>query len=360
MMPRAAARLVGVAPNDDPPTRPSGGEDHHDGLDLRGRLFTRRTLLSLILAGALLFLLFRVLLELDPTAMLDLFLRADPLLLAGAFVAHYLTFPLRAWRWRYLLGRAGQRVGFRDATEIFSLSWFVNVLAPARLGDLYRAYLLRSTTRTPLPPTFGTLLIERAADILGVFVIAVAAGFWSFGGNVSGEARTLLFVGIGLAAGVVLLTIGLIRARRWLIEHLPPRMARAWAGVHDGAVSSLTPRAVVTIGAVTGAAWLLEGLRLYLVVASLDLAEIGIGFSTAVFVALIAAMFSILPLTPAGIGFVEAGAIYALTLYGVPSDAAATAALMDRSITLVSVLLFGSILYAASRKARRGPAAEPA
>ena len=357
MMPCGAARLGAVTTTDDQPTPAPGDADSDNGLDLRARLLTRRTLLSVLLAAVLLFLLFRVLLELDPGAMLDLFLRADPLLLAGAFLAHYLTFPLRGWRWRYLLARAGMPIRLRDATEIFCLSWFVNLLAPARLGDVYRAYLLRSSVRAPLPHTFGTLLIERAADILGVFVIAVAAGFWSFGGRVSGAAQTLLLVGIGLALGVVLITVGLVRARRWLIEHLPRRAARIWEGVHDGAASSLTPKAIGTIGAVTAGIWLLEGLRLYLVVASLALPEIGIGFSTAVFVALIGAMFSILPLTPAGIGFVEAGAIYALTLYGVSTDAAATAALMDRSITLVSVLVLGAILYVLSRKARRGPAA---
>jgi glycosyltransferase 2 family protein len=337
---------------DRPDRRPiENGEE----LDLRARLFTRRTLLSVLLGAALLFLLFRVLLQLDPGEMLDLVLSADPLLLLGGFAAHYLTFPLRGWRWRYLLARADLPVNLRDAVEIFCLSWWVNLLAPARLGDVYRAYLLRSTYGAPLPRTFGTLLIERAADILGVFALAVAAGLWSFRGRLDDRTLALLAVGVGIALAVVGLIVLGVRARGWIARRLPRRAARLWDEVHDGAAAPLTPRGIGVVGAVTALIWILEGARLYLVVASLGLPEFGIGFSTAVFVALIGALFSILPLTPAGVGFVEGGVIYALTLYGVSTDAAATAAIVDRSITLVSVLALGSILYFVSRIARRGP-----
>jgi hypothetical protein len=45
-------------------------------------------------------------------------------------------------------------------------------------------------------------------------------------------------------------------------------------------------------------------------------------------------------------------------VYGVTTDAAAAATLADRTITLISVLILGSVLYALSPKgARRGVAA---
>ena len=67
--------------------------------------------------------------------------------LALAFFAYYLTFPIRGWRWRYVLSKVGTHIGFKDATEILFLSWFVNCLVPAKLGDLYRAYLLQGQLR---------------------------------------------------------------------------------------------------------------------------------------------------------------------------------------------------------------------
>jgi glycosyltransferase 2 family protein len=341
-------------------TRFPGSDDGRDegGMDLRARLLTRRTLVSVVLAAALLFLLFSVLLRVDAEAMLENVRRADPLLLVGAFLAHYLSFPLRGLRWRYLLVRSGIRVSVRDAVEIFSLSWFVNVLAPARLGDVYRAYLLRTHLRAPLPKTVGTLVIERAADILGVFALAVAAGLWSFRGRVGPEVEWLLLTGIGIAASITLLVAVLQTSRDWVAHRLPRRCAPIWHGFQEGAAATLTPGRASVVAIMTMGIWLLEGLRLYLVVAALDLPEIGLAFSAAVFVALIGALFSILPLTPAGVGFVEGGIIYALTVYGVSTDAAAAATLADRAITLVSVLILGSVLFALSPKAarRRGTA----
>ena len=59
-----------------------------------------------------------------------------------AFVVYYATFPLRGFAGG-TSSRSGMSIGFRDATEILFLSWFMNCLVPAKLGDLYRAYLLR-------------------------------------------------------------------------------------------------------------------------------------------------------------------------------------------------------------------------
>src|SRR4029078_1763365 len=68
---------------------------------------------------------------------------ANPLFLLLATLSYYATFPLRGLRWRFVLSQVGTHIGRRDATEILFLSGFVNCLVPAKLGDLYRAYLLK-------------------------------------------------------------------------------------------------------------------------------------------------------------------------------------------------------------------------
>ena len=98
---------------------------------------------------------------------------------------------------------------------------------------------------------------------------------------------------------------------------------------------------------------MLEGARLYFVIRALDLPEVGLGISASVFVALAAALLTAIPLTPAGFGFVEAGIIGVLFLYGVPEEPAAAVALVDRGLTIVTVIILGGILYAFSQKVRR-------
>jgi uncharacterized membrane protein YbhN (UPF0104 family) len=59
-------------------------------------------------------------------------------------------------------------------------------------------------------------------------------------------------------------------------------------------------------------------------------------------------------LTPAGIGFVESGVVGLLTLvYGIPQTEALAITLVDRAVSVLSIIVLGSIFYAISPK-RRG------
>jgi uncharacterized membrane protein YbhN (UPF0104 family) len=55
------------------------------------------------------------------------------------------------------------------------------------------------------------------------------------------------------------------------------------------------------------------------------------------------------PLSPAGLGIVELGVVGVLVAaYGVPLTEATTIALVDRAISVFSIVVFGSILYVVS------------
>ena len=60
-----------------------------------------------------------------------------------------------------------------------------------------------------------------------------------------------------------------------------------------------------------------------------------------------------MPLSPAGLGIVEAGVVGVLTVaYGVPLPEATAIALLDRVISVFSIIVFGSIAYVVSPKPR--------
>ncbi|MCI0346284.1 MAG: flippase-like domain-containing protein, partial [Chloroflexi bacterium] len=93
---------------------------------------------------------------------------------------------------------------------------------------------------------------------------------------------------------------------------------------------------------------------LWLVVRALDFPDVSLGLSGAIFVALIGSLLTAVPLSPAGLGFVELGVVGVLTAaYGVPLTEATTIALVDRTISVFSIIVLGSIAYAISGK-RRG------
>ena len=81
--------------------------------------------------------------------------------------------------------------------------------------------------------------------------------------------------------------------------------------------------------------------------------DVHVGLAGVAFVALAGAMLTAVPLTPAGLGFVEAGVVGILTVvFAVPAPEAAAIALVDRAVTVVSLLVSGSIVYVLSGKPR--------
>ncbi len=338
------------------------GPDFEEQVSLRRRILNVRTIGSLAFGLLLLFFLFRVVFSpnFDWGEVARLIGQANFGFLVLAFVMYYATFPLRGYRWRYVLARSGTSVGLRDATEILFLSWFVNCLVPAKLGDLYRAYLLRGNFGASLSRTVGTVFIERIADIIVIAVLALSAGYWSFRGRSRPDIDTLFIIGFVVAIALILLVVALRLFGGHVGRWLPARIGELWDRFHEGSTGSLTIRSVPVILVLTVGIWTLEGARLYLVIRALGLPEVGLGISSSIFVALAAALLTAIPLTPAGFGFVEAGIIGVLFLYGVPEEPAAAVALVDRGLTILTVIVLGGILYAFSAKVRRAHGPRPA
>jgi len=322
-------------------------------VSLARRLLNVRTIGSIAFGLVLVFLLFRVILKVDFGLTFDLMRRANlGMLLAGLF-AYYLTFPLRSLRWTVILRRVGTTVPYRAAIEILFLSWFVNCIVPAKLGDLYRAYLLRGNYAASISRTVGTIFIERVTDILVIFALALAAGFWSFRGRNRPEVDALFVAGFVLALVLVLLVVSLRYQGRRLTRLLPERARELYERFHEGSTGALTPRVLLPVGAITAMVWLLEGARVYFVIHAFDLSDLQLGISSSVFVALAASLLTAIPLTPAGMGFVQAGIVGLLTLYGVSTEAGTAVALTDFVLSTLSVIVIGGILYAFSPMVRR-------
>jgi uncharacterized protein (TIRG00374 family) len=328
-------------------------------VSLARRFLNFRTIGSIVFGVALLVLLFVFVLGVDWGRTWSQIVHANLGLLLLALAAYYLTFPLRGFRWAFILRRTGTNIDVVPATEILFLSWFVNCLVPAKLGDLYRAYLLKGSYGASASRTVGTIFIERIADIIVIFALALAAGFWSFRGRQRPEVDALFIAGFVIALALIVFVLALRFAGGHLTRFLPDRVADLYERFHEGSTGALTPSSLPMIVIVTGAIWLLEGARVYFVIRALNLPDAHLGISASVFVALAAALLTAIPLTPAGVGFVEAGIVGALLIYGVPHDAAVAVALTDRAISIMTVIVLGGILYAFSGMVRRAHGAGP-
>ena len=337
-----------------------------DSLSLGRRLRQPKTIISLVLPIILLFLFVRSLPGFKLEELPGLILRANPLLLLAAFAIFYVGFPLRGLRWTVLIRGTGYPLRVRDATEIIFISWLVNCLVPAKLGDIYRAYLLKINSTVSLSRTFGTVFIERVLDLFAIVVLGLAAGYWSFRGRLPGEVQVVFAIGVGV---VIVLAAGLLTMRNFgrrviLALPLPRQVLEFYDRFEEGVFSAVGLRALPRLIVVTGLIWGTEAMRLFLVVEALGFEGVHLGISGAFFVALTGSLLTAVPLTPAGIGVVETGVVAVLTLvYGVSAPQALAITLVDRAISVLSIIVLGSIAYSVSPKRRgvglEGPGASP-
>jgi uncharacterized protein (TIRG00374 family) len=319
-------------------------------ISLGQRLRQPRTILSIVVPlGIIAFFLYLNRERLSQVP--DLILQADPKLVLLAFVVFYLGFPLRGYRWERLLRETGFVIGLRNSVEILYLSWFVNCVVPAKLGDVYRAYLLKMNSPASLSRTFGTVFIERILDIFAIAILGLAAGFWSFRSGMPNSIKIIFLVGI---ITVVVAAIGLFTMRnfgRRILDRLPlpPTVHELYERFEEGVFGAVGLKHLPILAFLTGLIWLTEGLRLYIVVLAFGFPDVELGLSGAIFVALIGSLLTAIPLSPAGLGFAQAGVIGVLTVaYGVPLPEATAITILDWVISVLSIIGFGAILYVVS------------
>ena len=327
-----------------------------DSLSLGRRLRQRRTILSLLLPIILLVLVFRVALNVDVGELAAGVGRANWLLLLAAFTVFYAGFPLRGLRWARLLRGTGFRIGLRDATEILFLSWLVNCLVPAKLGDVYRAYLLKLNSPVSLSRTLGTVFIERILDLFAISVLGLAAGFWSFRTGLPTQIQIVFGIAVAVVIVLAVLLLTLRNFGRQILVRLPVphRIVEFYDRFEEGVFGAIGLRHLPPLVILTGLIWATEAMRLYLVVSALGYPDVELGISGAFFVALIGSLLTAVPFSPAGLGIVELGVVGVLTAaYGVTATEATTIALLDRAISVLSIIIIGSIVYWLSPK-RRG------
>ncbi len=281
-------------------------------------------------------------------------------LFLAAFAVYYLTFPLRGLRWKVLLENAYRethsdavdQMTVRGLSEIIFISWFVNCVVPAKLGDLYRAYLAKLWVHISFTKTIGTVVAERIVDILVLGFLMAATGFIVFH-NKLGGVSTILFLGMGLAIVGVLALIAMKTMSHRIRRLIPARFRERYIAFEEGALQSL--RRLPLLLSITILIWFLEGSRLQLVVLSLGLQGTISHISTIplapmLFFALATAVLTTVPFTPGGLGLVEAG-LYGMMLYlGVPKLDAAAIVLVDRLLSYYSVAFLGFLVYLVSKR----------
>jgi uncharacterized protein (TIRG00374 family) len=312
---------------------------------LASRLLSWRTLLSFIVAaGIVAFAIAKGGINWSDTW--NHIRHADVRLYLFALLAFGGSMGVRAVRWRLLLRNAGeQHCGTFSLFEIVFASFFVNCVIPAKMGDVYRAFLVRQRENVGASKALGTIIAERLLDLLVLMTLLIITGAITFHNRVPHvlvpyivAGALLSLVGVGV---VVLMALG--RGQR-VVQRLPGRLQDRYESFRHGTVQSLTPWPFLVL--LTVLVWCLEGARLGLVVSALDFGSL-LHPAQFLLVALVAALLTTVPFTPGGLGLVEAGMVGVLaTVADVPRTAGASITVLDRSISYGAVVVVGFVFFA--------------
>ncbi|MFL5733161.1 MAG: YbhN family protein [Chloroflexia bacterium] len=323
---------------------------------LSHRLLNVRTIFSFVLAIGIVVFIFTKL-NIDPLTTWNTMLTANPLLLVTAFVVYYSAFWLRAARWKLLLNNVEydketvRLPGVNGLVEIIYLSWFVNCIVPAKLGDAYRSYLLKRNAGIAFSSTIGTILAERVIDLLILFGL-LTVSFTLIGKHFS-EARgfdlnLVMVFGAVMVIGLIAALGGLRFFGHLIVRVVPHRYQEKFTSFRHGILRSFHRRSMPKLAGYTVLIWLLEGGRLFFVTRSLDAHQVTL--SAVIFIALLSSLVTTIPATPGGAGLVEGAVALSLGLFLTDQHLAVSIALLDRLINYWSLVVGGLVLYLISRR----------
>lgn len=248
-------------------------------------------------------------------------------------LAHY----FRALRWRLLMEPLGYSPSRSNTFLVVLIGYLFNLLVP-RLGEVMKCTMLAKYEKVPADKLIGTIVAERAVDIVCLLLVIVFMMFTQFELLGSSLVESLK----GMTAGKSFLRLGLIIAVcagvilgiRWIFNRFTQvRFLRAirkiWIGIWRGltSIGRLRERGWFLVH--TAAIWFLYLFSIWLGFQAFpDVSNLGLNASVAILVFGSIGMIA----TQGGIGAYQFAVQKTLLLYG---------------ISAVSGLAFGWVLWGA-------------
>jgi len=263
-----------------------------------------------------------------------------------AIVILLLSNVIRAWRWQILV-KPIKDVSFEPAFSSIMIGYFGNSVLPFRMGEFLRAFVVADKTSLTASTAFGTIVIERILDFIGlsivILLIMTVYPLTSVGGSIIigvivlsltafiffflfGGFKTSLLVKIEKSS---LLRIGLLHKILLFIKNFL-----------DGATTIRATNKLGIILLYTLIIWIMYYCSTYLatIATGIELEWFGFG------VLLISTTLAIsVPAAPGYVGTYHAAAVYILTnLFDVGRVDAQAAAIILHAVGIIPIVIIGA------------------
>ena len=261
-----------------------------------------------------------------------------------------LSLALRSVRWGIILSPI-EKIGQRSLFPIFSIGFMAVVLIPLRMGELVRAYLLRTKSHVPFSTALSTIFVERVFDmltLLGIFLMVVFHASVPVWLHKSGYTALILFsLMVLFICFLYFRTEKTLRLIRPVLGRLPRRFKGKIESFINNFVAGLkiieSPGKLLGILVLSALIWgisafaiyslfYFQGLRLPLLVAFVVLVINIVGVS--------------LPTAPGMLGNFQISCIVALSLFNITKDDAFVFSMVYYLLGIGIVVLLGIVSLA--------------
>jgi glycosyltransferase 2 family protein len=259
----------------------------------------------------------------------------DLLPLAVAIGLYAVATVIRGWRWHMILLHAGIGHARADAYALTVVGYMGNTVLPARGGEILRILLLGERTDARRREILGSIVAERALDVVALVVLFALLTWSQVAGAPVGQTPAAVSLALIAAAAVVLVFYVWLR-RRGRLERFASivrpflRASRLMVG-RLGLVLLL-----VTIGV-----WVLEGAIFWLIGQSL---ELDVAFLEGLFLVVLTSFFLSVPAAPGYLGTFDAALIFGLKALDIDGGEAVSFVLLARFVLFVPITVAGLVL----------------
>lgn len=264
------------------------------------------------------------------------------------FFSHF----LRALRWRYLMDRI-KRVDVASLFSALLIGYMANILMPAHLGELLRAYVLGKKREVSASSTFATIVVERIIDVFALLLLMVFAILvYPFPEWINKAGYAMLVGTVGLFVFLILLKKYFAFFERFLNLFLRPlpkklqeRLVRGIERFVLGIVPLRSGWDYPVVAVLSVVIWACYGFIIHLVLYAFDFVTLyHLPWSTSLIVLVVTTIGIVVPSSPGYVGTYHWLCQISLAMFGVPAGPALSFAILTHGVSFLPVLIVGLIL----------------
>ena len=252
----------------------------------------------------------------------------------------FLNIIIRFFKWNYYLNSIGIKIKRKDSMIVF-LGGLTMCITPAKMGEVFKSYLLKELNNTDISKSAPIVFAERITDMIAIIILA-SIGMSSFR-----YGYMILFA----AMIVIIIMIFIIQSRNICMNiidvvrriHIISKFTGNLHVLYESMYTLFNLKNILVAVSISIVSWSFESIALFFVLK-------GFGIDVSLLFSMFAYNFStivgVLSMMPGGLGVTEGSLAGLLMMNDVPKAIAVGATLIIRFSSLWFGVLIGmTVLY---------------